>query len=83
MDIISDILTAIQRKGGTIKPTHLLYKANLSHKLMNSYLEELMEKEVISKVEKNAHQYIVISDKGLQFLEQFKKMQEFQNAFGL
>ena len=83
MDIISDILTAIQRKGGIIKPTHLLYKANLSHKLMNSYLEELMEKEVIGKIEKNSHQYIIISDKGLQFLEQFKKMQEFQNAFGL
>ncbi|MCK4588898.1 MAG: transcriptional regulator [Nanoarchaeota archaeon] len=83
MDIISDILVAIQRKGGIIKPTHLLYKANLSHKLMNSYLEELLDKELIGKVEKSNHQYIIIKDQGLEFLEKFNKLREFQDAFGL
>ncbi|MBW2995629.1 hypothetical protein KY312_04710, partial [Candidatus Woesearchaeota archaeon] len=55
----------------------------LSHKLMNSYLEELLDKELIGKVEKSNHQYIVIKDQGLEFLEKFNKLREFQDAFGL
>ncbi|MBI2112675.1 hypothetical protein HYT52_04025, partial [Candidatus Woesearchaeota archaeon] len=47
MELIFDILLAIQNKGGRIKPTHLMYKSNLSHKLLNSYLEELIQKELV------------------------------------
>ena len=79
----ADILLVIQNKGGTIKPTHLLYKANLSHKLMNSYLEELIEKEAIEKIDIKNRTYITIKDKGLELLEQLKKMREFRDAFGL
>ena len=42
LELIFDILLAIQNKGGTIKPTHLMYKSNLSHKLLNNYIEELI-----------------------------------------
>ena len=44
LELIFDILLAIQNKGGRIKPTHLMYKSNLSHKLLNNYLQELIEK---------------------------------------
>lgn len=44
IEIIGDILKSIQGKGGSIKPTHLLYKSNLSHDRMKSYVEELKEK---------------------------------------
>lgn len=38
IDIINDILKVISDKKGRIKQTHLMYKVNLSHKLMRSYL---------------------------------------------
>ena len=46
VQIIFDILNAIKRKGGTIKPTHLLYKSNLSHSLTDkgyTYLAEFTQ----------------------------------------
>lgn len=81
--IISDMLTAIMNKGGTIKPTHLMYKSNLAHKQMKSYLEELIDKTFIKKVEKSGYDYLMITDSGLKFLEKIKEMKEFERTFGL
>ncbi len=89
LELVFDILIAIQNKGGTIKPTHLMYKSNLSHKLLNNYLEELMQKELIAVVEEQAKKkraptkMVQITDKGLSFLAEFRRMREFTDAFGL
>ena len=83
VDIIGDMLTAILDKGGKIKPTHLMYKSNLSHAQMKSYLEELVDKEHISKVKSNNYDYIIISDKGVQFIVKLREMKEFEKTFGL
>ncbi|MBS3107722.1 hypothetical protein J4468_02295 [Candidatus Woesearchaeota archaeon] len=83
MDIIGDMLISIQNKGGKIKPTHLMYKANLSHKLLNTYLDELVSKEMVSEIQKGPSKYLIITEKGVVFLSEFRKMKEFQDAFGL
>ncbi len=83
MDIIGDMLVAIHDKGGKIKPTHLMYKANLSHNLLQSYLEELVQKEMIKEMKLNEYKYLIITDKGIDFIQNVKKMKEFQKAFGL
>ena len=89
LELIFDILLAIQNKGGRIKPTHLMYKSNLSHKLLNNYLEELMEKELviiseeITRKKRTNTKMVVITDKGLSFLAEFRRMREFTDAFGL
>ena len=83
MEIINDMLIAIQQKE-RIKPTHLMYKSNLSHKLLKSYLEELIEKEFVKEeVTKNNYKYFFITDKGHEFLQNFRKMKEFTDSFGL
>jgi predicted transcriptional regulator len=82
MDIINDMLVSIRNKGGKIKPTHLMYKANLSHKLLNTYLDDLVGKELVKEIE-GKYKYLVITDKGYEFLEQFDKMRKFQETFGL
>jgi predicted transcriptional regulator len=89
LELVFDVLLAIQNKGGKIKPTHLMYKSNLSHKLLNSYLDELIEKELVIveeevvKKRKRASKVVKITDKGLAFLAEFRRMREFTDAFGL
>ena len=77
------MLTSIQAKGGEIKPTHLMYRSNLSHGQMSSYLEELVEKSLVKKIKKNNYEYIIITDKGHGFMQKLKEMKEFEKAFGL
>lgn len=89
LELIFDILSAIQLRGGRIKPTHLMYKSNLSHKLLNTYLDELLGKELVrleeelKKKNKGVSKVVAITDKGLDFLAEFRRMREFTNAFGL
>jgi predicted transcriptional regulator len=82
IDIIADMLTSIKNKGGEIKPTHLMYKSNLAYSQMKSYLEELVDKELVKKIEKNHYEYIIITDKGFQFINKLREMKEFEMAFG-
>ncbi len=87
MELVFDILQAIQNRGGQIKPTHLMYKSNLSHKLLTNYLGELERKEMVEvreiQMKKTVNKMIHITDKGLGFVEEFRKMREFTEAFGL
>ncbi len=87
LELIFDILAAIQNKGGKIKPTHLMYKSNLSHKLLTNYMDELILKEMILieevKKKRTTSKMVHITDKGLGFLEEFRRMKEFTGAFGL
>ena len=89
LELVFDILLAIQNKGGTIKPTHLMYKSNLSHKLLNNYLEELLGKGMVvvqeepAKKKKKGLKKVVITEKGLNFLAEFRRMREFTDAFVL
>ncbi len=88
LELVFDILQAIQNKGGQIKPTHLMYKSNLSHKLLNSYLDELISKEMIEIMEiegkkKKISKMVALTEKGSGFLAEFRRIREFTEAFGL
>ncbi|MBN1792157.1 hypothetical protein JW826_00520 [Candidatus Woesearchaeota archaeon] len=85
IEIIYDMLLTINRKGGRIKPTHLMYKANLSHNQMKQYLEELSSKGLVAEDTegKEARKVLTITDKGIAFINQFNQMREFEKTFGL
>jgi len=52
LQVIYDILKAISDKNGKIKPTHILYKANLSHQMLEDYLTELIQKGFVIELNK-------------------------------
>ena len=77
------MLSAIQDKGGRIKPTHLMYKANLSHEQLTSYLDDLVNKELVEEItsEKN-NRYFIITDRGNKFAQKIREMKQFEKSFG-
>ncbi len=83
MDIISDMLNIIRERGGSIKPTHLMYKANLSHKQMKSYLDELMKKNMIQTSVPGKENRIVITKNGVEFNLKYLQMKDLEKTFGL
>ncbi len=82
IEIVSDMLKTLQERG-KLKPTHLMYKANLSHGQMQSYLEELINNEMITKMDNKGYEYLIITDKGSTFLQKLRELNEFQKAFGV
>lgn len=82
-DIISDMLDSIQDKGGKIRQTHLMYKANLSHGQLKLYIDDLLKGELVKEIKNNNNTYLIITEKGCEFLGKFRQMREFEKAFGL
>ena len=82
LTIIYDVLLAVQKKG-KIKPTHLLYKSNLSYQRMKEYLDELKSKELIHDEIEKGQKLFSLTEKGHKFLQDYGKMREFTESFGL
>lgn len=85
LEIIYDILSSVQDKRGRIKPTHLLYKSNLSHKKMVLYVQELIQKRMLKEElddGKSGKRMYLLTDEGAKFLAEFKRLREFTESFG-
>ena len=82
LEVIKDILEVIKAKNGKIKPTHILYKSNLSYQMMEDYLKELIDKDLIKEQKAKQGRTYVLTDKGFSFLAEYNKIQAFTNSFG-
>jgi predicted transcriptional regulator len=83
LQVIHDILKTIKDKDGKIKPTHILYKSNLSHQMMDEYLNELIEKNFITEEKTANSKTYSITQKGQEYLNQYKLIVNFVGSFGL
>lgn len=81
-ELIHDILSAVDAKG-IIKPTHLLYKANLSHTAMQKYLAELMESGFLEEKMEKGRKVYALTEKGKTFLREYDRFTKFKEAFGI
>ena len=83
LEIIADILRSIQSKGGKIKPTHLLYKSNLSHAKLKEYIDILLKKRMIEEQLVKGKKMYFMKEQGHKFLLEFERIKEFSDSFGL
>ncbi len=84
LEIIKDILKIIKDNHGHIKMTPLLRKSNLSSKRFADYRSELMERELIMETEeKKLGRQILITPKGMEFLEKYRAIVNFVSEFDL
>lgn len=83
MQVIADVLRVIENENGITKPTHILYKANLSHKLLKDHLNTLLQKGFVEVVIEKNRTYYKITDKGKKFINEFRKIEKLAQIFGL
>ena len=83
LEVIRDILSVIREKNGKIKPTHVLYKSNLSHQMMKEYMEELMKKGFVEENTFKNNKTYSVTDKGINYLDEYHTIMEFTSSFGL
>jgi len=83
LDIIYDMLLAIQIARGEIKPTKLLYKSNLSYNKLKEYLAELEEQSLININYLDDKKIISITDKGHEYVAELRKIRKLTQTMGL
>ena len=83
LQVIHDILRVIRDNRNSVKPTHLLYKSNLSHQMMKDYLDELQGKGFIEEKAEGASKFYALTDKGFRYLDQYTVVTSFLESFGL
>ncbi len=82
LHVLVDMLRVVNENDVT-RPTHILYKANLSHKLLKAYLEILVSNGFIEKITTQKNVNYKITDKGREFILQFRQMEKVADGFGL
>jgi predicted transcriptional regulator len=80
--IFADILRAVD-DAGKARVTHILYKSNLSHDRLSKYLDMLEEGNLVKRAQDGDVTYYEITEQGRRFLVEFRRVEEFANAFGL
>ena len=83
LEIIKDILKVLQTNR-KMKPTRLLYASNLSPQMFKDYISELQMKKFIKlEQDKKDKNFFLLTDKGHNFLQEYKVSANFIENFGL
>ena len=84
MQIVADMLYATEHSGQEgIKTTSLLTKSNLSHSRLEKFISNLTGAGLVNKIEYDGKNVFVITPKGRQYLESYKKFSDLAGSFGL
>jgi len=82
LKIYVDIMRVIQREENRAKPTRILYGANLSYDRLLKHLDELKTLGVIEEIVESDDRFYKLTQKGIEFLNQFRAVERFATAFG-
>ena len=82
--IVADMLEAAQDCGREgIRSTSLTMKANLPYMRLSKFLDNLTGNGLINKIEYDGKHAFVITQKGRQYLETYKRFADFSESFGV
>ncbi len=83
LDVIKDVLKSI-KENRQIKPTRLLYASNLSPQMFKEYINELISKGFIKlDIDDNEKKTFSLTNKGQEFLQEYRVIERFVENFGL
>lgn len=68
LDIIADILNVVSQEA---KKTQIMYQANLSYKVLQRYLNEIVDASLVSF--ENNNQLYLLTGKGHEYLDAYKE----------
>lgn len=84
LEIIKDILISIRDKGNKVRPTHILYKSNLSSEMLKQYLSELIKNQfIIENKDKKNNKIYSLLPKGFNYLKDYSIIKGFMESYGL
>jgi len=84
IQIVADLLVATDECGQQgIKTTSLLTKANLSHSRLEKFVKNLTGAGLVNRIEYDGKNVFVITPKGRQYLDSYKRFSDIAESFGL
>ena len=84
LQIMSSVLETAQSNGiEGVRVTELIQKSNLSHKRLKSHMSKLLGRGLINEIVVKKHQVFVLTEKGMLYLEEYKKFDDMAKSFGL
>jgi len=84
MQITESVLEATKERGMEgITITPLISASNLQHTRISKILERLIGSGLINKIEQKGKNTFVITEKGILYLEEYKKFNGITETFGL
>jgi predicted transcriptional regulator len=84
LEIIRDVLLAIRDKGSNVRPTHILYRSNLSSEMLKQYLGELISNSfVIEEKDSKGHKVYSLLPKGFDYIKDYSVIVGFMESYGL
>ena len=82
--IVYDVLDVTQDAGQAgIVVTHMCRKANVSYGRLKNFLNNLTSSGLMNEITYDGKNTFVVTPKGIQFLDEYKKFHEFAGSFGL
>ena len=84
LQIMSSVLETAKSNGQEgVRVTELLQKSNLSHNRLKLHMSKLLGSGLINEIVVKKHQVFVLTEKGMLYLEEYKKFDDMARSFGL
>lgn len=80
--MIADILRVVE-DSGEANLSKIMLEANLSYARLSKYLDELVSKGFLIRIEDEREVKFRVTTKGLEFLREFNRIRQLAEAFGI